>query len=212
MSFFEMYGEKLLLAIGVHFLYVFVSVLIGFILALLLGIFLSRVPRLAKVVLPVVSVFQTIPGVVFIGLLFLYFGMVPATVIVALAIYAVFPILKNTYVGLLEVDDSLIEAANGCGMSKMQSLFEVELPLAMPSIIGGLRMSTVYTVSWAVLASMIGLGGLGEFIYIGIATNNNMLIVAGAIPAAIMAILLSVLIDMGKKRITPRGLRSVSVK
>jgi len=212
MSFFEMYGEKLLTAIGVHFLYVFVSVLIGFVVALLLGIFLSRVPRLAKVVLPLISVLQTIPGVVFIGILFLYFGMVPSTVIVALAIYAVFPILKNTYVGLLEVDASLIEAARGCGMSKMQSLLEVELPLAMPSIIGGLRMSTVYTVSWAVLASMIGLGGLGEFIYIGIATNNNALIVAGAIPAAIMAILLSVLIDMGKKHITPRGLRSVSVK
>ena len=210
MSFWEMYGEKLLEAIGVHFLYVLVSVAIGFIVALVLGIALSRMPKFAKVILPLISVFQTIPGVVFIGILFLYFGMVPLTVITALAIYAVFPILKNTYVGLLEVDASLIEAAKGCGMSKMQSLFEVELPLAMPSIIGGLRMSAVYTVSWAVLASMIGLGGLGEFIYIGIATNNNALIVAGAIPAALIAILLSVLIDMGKKRVTPRGLRSVS--
>ena len=76
----------------------------------------------------------------------------------------------------------------------------MELPLAMPSIIGGLRMSTVYTVSWAVLASMIGLGGLGEFIYIGIATNRNALIVAGAVPAAIMAIGLSYLIDAVQKR------------
>ena len=210
MSFWEMYGEKLLEAIGVHFLYVLVSVAIGFIVALVLGIALSRMPKFAKVILPLISVFQTIPGVVFIGILFLYFGMVPLTVITALAIYAVFPILKNTYVGLLEVDASLIEAAKGCGMSKMQSLFEVELPLAMPSIIGGLRMSAVYTVSWAVLASMIGLGGLGEFIYIGIASSNNALIVAGAIPAALIAILLSVLIDMGKKRVTPRGLRSVS--
>ncbi|MGI6169722.1 MAG: ABC transporter permease [Christensenellales bacterium] len=212
MSFFELYGEKLVTAIGVHFLYVLVSVTIGFIVALILGILLSRVPGIAKVALPLVSIFQTIPGVVFVGILFLYLGMVPVTVIVALAIYAVFPILKNTYIGLLEVDASLIEAAKGCGMSKAQSLFEVELPLAMPSIIGGLRMSTVYTVSWAVLASMIGLGGLGEFIYIGIATNNNALIIAGAIPAALMAIVLSVLIDLGKKRVTPRGLRSVSMK
>lgn len=212
MSFLDMYGEKLLTAIGVHFLYVIVSVSIGFIVALVLGIVFSRAPRLAKVLVPLISVFQTIPGVVFIGILFLYLGMVPLTAIVALAIYAVFPILKNTYVGLLEVEPSLIEAARGCGMSKMQRLFEVELPLAMPSIIGGLRMSTVYTVSWAVLASMIGLGGLGEFIYIGIATNNNMLILAGAIPAAFMAILLSLLIDMVKKRMTIRGLRSVSHK
>jgi osmoprotectant transport system permease protein len=212
MSFFELYGEKLLTAIGVHFLYVLVSVLIGFVVALLLGVLLSRAPKLAKVVLPLISVFQTVPGVVFIGILFLYLGMIPATVITALAIYAIFPILKNTYVGLLEVDASLTEAARGCGMSKIQRLLEVELPLAMPSIIGGLRMSTVYTVSWAVLASMIGLGGLGEFIYIGIATNNNALIIAGAIPSAIMAVLLSMLIDMIKKRITPGGLRSVSSK
>lgn len=211
MSFWELYGNKLLIAVGVHLLYVFASVAIGFVVALTLGILLSRVPGIAKVALPLISVFQTIPGVVFIGILFLYMGMVPATAIIALAIYAVFPILKNTYAGLLSVDSSLLEAARGCGMSKIQSLFEVELPLAMPSIIGGLRMSTIYTVSWAVLASMIGLGGLGEFIYIGIATNNNTLILAGAIPAGIMAISLSLVIDFVKSRITRQG-KEVSVK
>ncbi|HPX92576.1 MAG TPA: ABC transporter permease [Bacillota bacterium] len=195
-----MYGQKILTAIGVHFLYVLVSVSAGFVVALILGILLSRVPGLARLALPVISIFQTVPGVVFIGILFLYIGMKPATVIVALAIYAMFPILKNIYVGLLEVDRNLIEAAKGCGMSPIERLLEVELPLAVPSIIGGLRMATVYTVSWAVLASMIGLGGLGEFIYIGIATNNNALIVAGAVPAAVMAITLSLLIDWAKWR------------
>lgn len=200
MTFFQLYGQKLLTATGVHLLYVLLSVLIGFVVALVLGILLSRAPRLARYVLPLISVFQTIPGVVFVGILFLYTGMKPVTVIIALAIYAMFPILKNTYIGLLEVDPSLIEAARGCGMSRRERLFELELPLAAPSIIAGLRMSTVYTVSWAVLASMIGLGGLGEFIYIGIATNNNPLIVAGAIPAALMAISLSLLIDGLQKR------------
>jgi len=212
MNFWELYGQKLITAVGVHFLYVFSAVSIGFIIALTLGILLSRVPSIAKVVLPLISVFQTIPGVVFIGLLFLSLGMVPATAITALAIYAIFPILKNTYVGLLSVDRSLIEAAQGCGMSKTQRLFEVELPLALPSIIGGLRISTVYTVSWAVLASMIGLGGLGEFIYIGIATNNNKLIVAGAIPSGIMAISLSLLIDSVKKRVSYSSGRRGGVK
>ena len=211
MSLWELYGNKLLIAVGVHLLYVFASVTIGFVVALTLGILLSRVPGIAKVALPLISVFQTIPGVVFIGIQFLYMGMVPATAIIALAIYAVFPILKNTYAGLLSVDSSLLEAARGCGMSKIQSLFEVELPLAMPSIIGGLRMSTVYTVSWTVLASMIGLGGLGEFIYIGIATNNNSLILAGAIPAGIMAISLSLIIDFVKYRFTRQG-KEVSLK
>ena len=200
MTFFDLYGQKIITAFGVHFLYVLISVSIGFVVALVLGILLSRVPRMARFVLPLISIFQTIPGVVFIGVLFLYLGMKPVTVITALAIYAMFPILKNTYVGLMEVDASLVEAARGCGMSRLERLFEVELPLAVPSIIGGLRMSTVYTVSWAVLASMIGLGGLGEFIYIGIATNNNALIVAGAVPAAVMAVVLSLLIDLFKRR------------
>ena len=200
MSFLQLYGQKILIAFGVHFLYVLVSVSIGFITALVLGILLSRVPKVARFALPVISIFQTIPGIVFIGILFLYLGMKPVTVITALAIYAMFPILKNTYVGLLDVDPSLIEAARGCGMSRTEQLFEVELPLAMPSIIGGLRMSTVYTVSWAVLASMIGLGGLGEFIYIGIATNRNALILGGAIPSALMAIGLSYAIDAYQQR------------
>ena len=89
---------------------------------------------------------------VFIGLLFLVLHIQPATVLIALSIYAMFPVLKNTYAGLVSVDQQYIEAARGCGMSAIQSLIRVELPLAMPTIIGGLRMSTVYTVSWAVLA------------------------------------------------------------
>ncbi len=202
MSFWELYGSKLITAVGVHLLYVLASVSIGFLVALVAGILLSRIPRAANAVLPLISVFQTIPGVVFIGLLFLALGMRPITAIVALAIYAIFPILKNTYVGLLSVDKSLLEAARGCGMSKLERLFEVELPLALPSIIGGLRISAVYTVSWAVLASMIGLGGLGEFIYIGIATNNPSLIIAGAVPSGVMAIAFSLLIDSVQKRVT----------
>ena len=127
------------------------------------------------------------------GILYI-FRMKPITIIVALSVYAIFPILKNTFIGLLEVPNQYVDAAKGCGMSKIQRLLKVE-PLAMPTIIGGLRISTVYTVSWAVLSTMIGLGGLGEFIYIGVNTNNNTLIIAGAIPAGIMAILLSSGID-----------------
>jgi osmoprotectant transport system permease protein len=184
-----------------------VSVAIGFIIGALLGILLSRVPKLSTVVLPVLSVFQTIPGLAFIGILFLLIGMRPVTVIIALAVYAVFPVLKNTYAGILGVDPKYVEAAKGCGMTDMQTLRQVELPLASPEIIAGLRMSTIYTVSWTVLASMIGLGGLGDFIYQGTTSNNNTLILLGAIPAAIIAILLGVIIDKGQKAITPRGLK-----
>ncbi|MDD3307448.1 MAG: ABC transporter permease [Acetobacterium sp.] len=209
MIFFETYGDRLITAFQVHLFYVLTSVTIGFAIALVLGILLSRVPQYAKVIMPLLSVFQTIPGIVFIGILFLYLGMIPATVISALAVYAIFPILKNTYTGLLDIKKEYIEAAKGCGMSPFQTLLEVELPLASPSIIAGLRMSTIYTVSWAVLAAMIGLGGLGEFIYIGIASNNDQLILAGAIPSAIMAIGLSLLIDVLRRVVVPKGIRSV---
>lgn len=210
MNFFEIYGDRLISATQTHLFYVVVSVGIGLVIALVLGVLLSRVPQYAKIIMPILSVFQTIPGIVFIGLLFLILGMVPITVITALSIYAVFPILKNTYTGLLDVDPALIEAAKGNGMSPIESLLEVELPLALPSIFAGLKMSTIYTVNWAVLAAMIGLGGLGEFIYIGITSNNDQMILAGAIPSAIMAVVLSLLIDGISRLMIPKGLRGES--
>lgn len=210
MNFFEIYGERLISATQTHLFYVLVSVGIGLVVALVLGILLSRVPQYAKIIMPILSVFQTIPGIVFIGLLFLILGMVPITVLTALSIYAVFPILKNTYTGLLDVDPALIEAAKGNGMSPVESLLEVELPIALPSIFAGLKMATIYTVNWAVLAAMIGLGGLGEFIYIGITSNNDQMILAGAIPSAIMAIVLSLLIDGISRLMIPKGLRGVN--
>lgn len=206
-EFFDTYGMLLLKAIGVHTMYVVVSVFIGFALGLALGILLSRIPQWSGLILPVISIFQTIPGLVFIGILFLWMGMVPATVIIALAIYAMFPVLKNTYTGILGVPQKYIEAAKCCGMSPVQQLVKVELPLAIPSIIAGLRMAAVYTVSWAVLASVIGLGGLGEFIYQGTASNNSTLILLGAIPAALLAVVIGSFIDLLQKKLTPRGLR-----
>ena len=206
MDFFTKYGNKLLVATGQHLGYVLVSVAIGFVIAFVLGIALSRVPRISKMVIPVIGVFQTIPGLVFIGVLFLYTGMRPITIVIALSIYAIFPILKNTYTGIVEVDPSIVEAARGCGMTSMQILYKVEIPVAMHAIISGVRLATIYTVSWAVLAAMIGLGGLGEFVYRGVETNNQMMIIAGALPAALLAIALGLLIDLLQKKMTPRGL------
>ena len=199
--------SDILRAVAAHLFYTGIAVFFGFLMGVALGILLSRRPKLSRFVLPVLSVLNTIPGIVFVGLLFLSMGRRPATVLIALSIYATFPVLKNTYTGLCGVDEQYKEAARGCGMNHTQRLFMVELPLAMPSIIGGLRMSTVYTVSWAVLAAMIGLGGLGDFIYRGVSSNNNVLILQGAIPAAILAFVLGSLVDALQKRVVPRGLR-----
>lgn len=199
--------SALMTAVGVHLLYTVVSVSVGFVLGITLGVLLSRAPRLSRFLLPLISIFNTVPGIVFIGLLFLWLKARPATVLIALSIYATFPVLKNTFSGLLAVDQQYKEAARGCGMDHWQRLFLVELPLAMPTIIGGLRISTVYTVSWAVLAAMIGQGGLGDFIYQGVSSNNNALILQGAIPAALLAFLLGSAVDALQHRVVPRGMR-----
>ena len=199
--------HDILRAVAVHLGYTVVSVSVGFVLGVALGIVLSRFPRAARFILPALSVLNTVPGIVFIGLLFLWLGMRPITVLAALSIYAAFPVLKNTVAGLAAVEPQYKEAARGCGMDQFQRLRLVELPLAMPTIIGGLRMSTVYTVSWAVLAAMIGQGGLGDFIYKGVSSNNHVLILQGAIPAALLAFLLGSLVDALQKRVVPRGMR-----
>ena len=206
-ALFQTYGAMLAKAIGIHTVYVLVSVACGFCLGLLLGILLSRVPKWSGIILPVLSIFQTIPGLVFIGVLFILWGNTASAVIVALSVYAMFPVLKNTYTGILGVESKYIEAARGCGMSPLQTLLRVELPLAMPTIIAGLRMAAIYTVSWTVLAAMIGRGGLGTFVYQGVASNNNTLILLGAIPAAILAILFGAVIDRLQRKVTPRGLQ-----
>lgn len=200
--------HDILRAVAVHLGYTVVSVSVGFVLGVALGIVLSRFPRAARFILPALSVLNTVPGIVFIGLLFLRLGMRPVTVLAALSIYAAFPVLKNTVAGLAAVEPQYKEAARGCGMDQLQRLRLVELPLAMPTIIGGLRLSTVYTVSWAVLAAMIGQGGLGDFIYKGVSSNNHVLILQGAIPAALLAFLLGSLVDALQKRVVPRGMRS----
>ena len=199
--------HDILRAVAVHLGYTVVSVSVGFVLGVTLGIVLSRFPRAARFILPALSVLNTVPGIVFIGLLFLWLGMRPVTVLAALSIYAAFPVLKNTVAGLAAVEPQYKEAARGCGMDQFQRLRLVELPLAMPTIIGGLRLSTVYTVSWAVLAAMIGQGGLGDFIYKGVSSNNHVLILQGAIPAALLAFLLGSLVDALQKRVVPRGMR-----
>ncbi len=211
-TLFRDYGAELGTAIWTHMLFVLAAVACGFAAGLLGGILLSRVPKLSGLIIPLLSIFQTIPGLVFIGVLYICWGDTYATVIVALSVYAMFPVLKNTYTGILEVEGKYVEAAKGCGMSRLQTLVRVELPLAMPVIVAGLRMATIYTVSWAVLAAMIGKGGLGTFVYRGTTSNNNTLILLGAIPAAILAILFGLGIDLLQKKVTPRGLRKEAGK
>src|SRR6201995_4030141 len=181
--------------IGLTFISLFIAVLIG----LPLGIFITRRQMFSGAVLGVAGVFQTIPSIALLGFMIPLLGIGPKPAIVALLLYELLPIIRNTYTGISGVDASVKEAALAMGMSKWQILFKVELPLAMPVILAGIRTATVINVGVATLASFIAAGGLGEFIFGGISLNNTNMILAGAIPAACLAILFDFLLSRIQK-------------
>lgn len=164
------------------------SLLCAVFIAVPLGILLSRYPRYAEWVIGVTAVLQTIPSLALLGFMILLVGIGPTPAIIALTIYALLPILRNTYTGINEVDPAIREAATGMGMNWQHRLLKVELPLAMPTVMAGIRTSMVLIVGTATLAALIGAGGLGDLIMIGIQRANNEYILLGAIPAALLAL------------------------
>ncbi len=194
-------------SLAVHIMLVIVSVSLGTIIAVPLGIALTRTKRIALIVLATASAVQTIPGLVMLGFALVLLGIGRAPALAVLTIYSILPVLHNTYTGITEVLPAYTDAATGIGMTAMQTLFKVELPLALGAIISGIRVSAVYIVSWATLAGMIGAGGLGDWIWTGLATYNTDYILLGAVPAAILAFLFSAAIGALQRILTPRGLR-----
>lgn len=156
-----------------------------------LGIYLTRHPKSRALVLGTNNVIQTIPSLALFGLLLPmpWLGVrADRLTIFALALYALLPIVRNTYTGIAEVDPTVREVAVGMGLTARQVLWQVELPLAAPVILGGVRVAMVITIGVATIAAAIGAGGLGEFIFRGLAMVDNNVILAGAIPAALMAL------------------------
>jgi osmoprotectant transport system permease protein len=207
-DFWNNYGPQILQALGPHLFLTGASLLIGVLIAVPLGIVLTHFPRYANPFIAVVSIFQTIPSLVFFSLAipFLGIGAIPALTI--LSLYSLLPILRNTYVGLRSVDASLIDAARGQGMTSWEILYMVEIPLTAPIIVAGIRLSAVYLVSWATIASLIGAGGLGDLIFAGIASYDISLLLAGAVPTALLALLLGLLFGLLRRLVTPRGLKA----
>ncbi|RKR80162.1 osmoprotectant transport system permease protein [Mucilaginibacter gracilis] len=177
--------------IGLTFTSLFIAILIG----LPLGIFIARRRQFSGAVLGFAGVMQTIPSIALLGFLIPILGIGAKPAIFALFLYALLPIIRNTYTGITQVDATIKEAAKGMGMSYRQILIKVELPLAMPVILAGIRTATVINVGVATLASLIAAGGLGEFIFGGISLNNTNMILAGAIPSALLAIIFDFLLS-----------------
>lgn len=211
MDFLSAQSTEILKALTQHIHLVVLSVSLGVLISIPAGIFLSRHKALAGPVLAAVGVIQTIPGLVMLGLALIVLGTGTSTALAVLAVYSILPILRNTYTGITEVDPGILEAARGVGMTQRQMLFRVQLPLATASIISGIRISTVYIVSWATLAGLIGAGGLGDLIWTGLATYNTNYILAGALPSAILAFLFSGIIGFVERLLTPRGLKGAKI-
>jgi len=200
--FWERRAEILALT-GQHIVLVAASTLLAAAIAIPLGIALTRRPALARPVLGIAGVVQTIPSLALFGFLLplpLIGGIGARTAIVALLVYAMLPLLRNTYAGIQSVDPAIVEAATGLGMTPRQRLWWVELPLALPVVLAGVRIATVVSIGLATIAAAIGAGGLGVLIYRGIAIVDNRQILAGAVPAALLALAADGLLGLLERR------------
>ncbi|WP_079526226.1 ABC transporter permease [Solibacillus isronensis] len=207
MSFFTENSADILLKTWEHFYISFSALLLGVAIAVPLGIMLSKTKKIAKIVLTVTSVLQTVPSLALLAIMIPFLGVGKVPAIVALCIYSLLPILNNTFIGMQSVNQNIKAAGTAMGMTPMQSMRMVELPLAMPIIMSGIRLSAVYVISWATLASYIGAGGLGDFIFNGLNLYKTELIVGGALLVTALALLVDFLLSRFERFMIPKGLR-----
>lgn len=205
-NFFAEYGGQLVQAIFQHIYISAISLILGIVVAVPLGVLLTRVKKIAGFVIGLTSILQTIPAMALLAMMLPFFGigMVPA--VIALFIYSLMPILRNTYIGMTSVDPNLLDVAKGMGMNNWQSIWKVELPQAAGIIMSGIRLSGTYVIAWTALASYIGAGGLGDLIFNGLNLYRADLILGGSIPAIILALLVDWLLGKIEERVTPRNL------
>jgi len=204
-TFVQVRGGQILALTLEHLYLTGLAMGLAILIGVLLGILLTRFERLATPVLGTASVIQTVPSLAILGFLIPLLGIGFAPAIVALFLYALLPIIRNTYTGVIGVDPAIIEAAVGVGMTQRQVLTLVRLPLALSVIMAGIRTATVICVGIATLCAFIGAGGLGELIFSGISMVNANMILAGAIPAALLALILDFVLGRIEKMLAPKG-------
>jgi osmoprotectant transport system permease protein len=206
--FYARNSQEVVGLLGQHTYLVAISTVVAILVGVPLGIVLTRRPAWRGPVLGLANVFQTIPSLALFGFLIpLPFigGIGATTAIVALVVYALLPIVRNTYTGIAGVDPAVREAGRGMGMTDRQLLTQVELPLALGVILAGVRVATVVSVGTATIAAAIGAGGLGVYIFRGVAVVDDTLILAGALPAALMALAADALFGLAERRFAWRG-------
>jgi osmoprotectant transport system permease protein len=206
LSFFSQHAGEILQGTLEHVWLVASTMVLAIAIGVPLGILVARRPWLSKPILGSANIAETIPSLALLGFL------LPApwlgeradrVAITALTLYALLPIIRNTAAGITGVDPAVREAARGMGMTPRQILFQVELPLSLSTVLAGIRVATVLTIGVATIAAAVGAGGLGEFIFRGLAMVNNRLILAGAIPAAALALLADFILSVLERRLRP---------
>ncbi|MFD0898205.1 ABC transporter permease [Loigolactobacillus binensis] len=203
-TFFQEFGGQLLLKTWQHIYISAIALFLGVIVAIPLGVLLTRYKKIAGFTIGLASVLQTIPAMALLAMMIPLFGIGALPAIVALFIYSLLPILRNTYLGMENVDPTLRDAAKGMGMSNLQSIMQVELRMAAPVIMAGVRLSATYVIAWTALASYIGAGGLGDFIFNGLNLYRPDLILGGSIPVIILALIVDFLLGRLELLLTPR--------
>lgn len=186
-----------------HLFIAAISLAFGILVAVPLGIILNKSKQAAKIVMAIASVLQTVPSFALLALMIPLFGVGKKPAIVSLFIYSLLPILRNTYLGIDGVNENLIDAAKGMGMTSSQVLFKVQIPMAMPVIMGGIRLSAVYVLAWTTLAAYVGAGGLGDFIFNGLTNAIMPMVVWGTIPVTLMAIIVDLLFGILEDKLSP---------
>ena len=202
-AFINEYGGQMLTKSAEHLYISAIALGLGILVAVPLGIVLTRLPKISNLVIGIASVLQTIPSLALLALMIPFFGVGKFPAI----IYSLLPILRNTFIGMKNVDRNYRDVAKGMGMTNLQSIFTVELPIAIPTIMAGIRLAAVYVIAWATLASYIGAGGLGDLIFSGLNNFQPPLIIAGTVPVILMALIIDQLLGLLEDRMTPAALR-----
>ena len=197
-------GNELVVKTLEHIYISGIALVLGVIVAVPLGIALTRTNKLANIIIGLASVLQTIPSLALLTMFIPFFGVGKLTAVVALFIYSLLPILRNTYLGIKSVDPNMVDAAKGMGMTDFEQIRMVEIPLALPTIMRGIRLGTVYVIAWATLASYIGGGGLGDLIFSGLNLYKPDLIIGGTIPVVLLALISDFLLGLLEKKLSPR--------
>lgn len=206
-AFLEQYGGQLISKTIEHFYISIIALLIAIVVAVPIGILLSKLKRTSNIVLTIAGVLQTIPTLAVLAVMIPIFGVGKMPAIIALFLYVLLPILNNTVIGVQNIDKNIKEAGTSMGMTRFQLMKDVELPLALPLILGGIRLSSVYVISWATLASYVGAGGLGDFVFNGLNLYDPMMIVSAAILVTLLALIVDFVLSRIEKWAVPKGLK-----